>query len=99
MPSGVEIITVVGTQLVPAIWHSFCSKTSCALFGLGTLRLLADDTNATYVPPWETAGCPLGALPGVTPSGDETRYVVGTHVDVVVLGCVIGVMPPHKERT
>jgi hypothetical protein len=103
-PSGVEINCIIGTQPDVASWHSFCSKISG--FGFGGLlleaverRLLAVETNETNVPVFPIAGCELGPFPGVIPSGDETRYVTGAHV-VVVVGddCDRGVAPSHIFR-
>ena len=62
-------------------------------------RLLAVDAKATNVPTFPIAGCELGAFPGVVPSGEDTRYVVGAHAVVVLVeDCDNGVAPSHIVR-
>ena len=60
-------------------------------------KLFAVDTNDTYVPVLPIDGCELAPFPGMIPSGDDTRYVVGVHV-VVVDGGVRGVVPLQMVR-
>jgi hypothetical protein len=83
VPSGVEIISVSGAQelsMVPmVVTHVLRSKISDAPEGLGAVapRLVAAEVKETYNPRSEIEGRELGALPGVVPSADDTKYVSG----------------------
>jgi len=58
-------------------------------------RFRATETNATKLPTSPTTGSELAPLPGVTPSAEETKYVVGMHVGAIVSG----VTPSQILRT
>jgi hypothetical protein len=95
-PSGVEMRVVAIAQPAAAVTHVDVSKTSCAPLGLGAVapRFVAVDSNETNRPVFAIAGCELAPLAGVTPSGEETRNVVGMHVGF----CVNGVTPAQMVR-
>lgn len=69
----------MGTQLLTldpiVVTQVERSKISWAPFGFGAVapRFVAVDAKETYRPVFEIAGSELGLLPGVIPSGVETR--------------------------
>jgi|ERR1700733_11842470 len=89
-PSGVDIRVVLAVQLFST--HVLRWKISCAPFGFGAVapRFDAVDVNETNKPFSDTEGFELGPLPGVVPSGVDTRKVVGVHVSDAT--------PPHVSR-
>src|SRR5580704_14223555 len=97
VPSGVETRVVTETQvlvvLVIVVMQVPRSKTSAKPLGFGAVepRFVAAEVNETKSPCSEMAGFELAPLPEVTPSGVETRKVVGTEV-VVGATVTIGAM-------
>jgi len=91
-PSGVDMRSVSPVQEVNCVAHVRV-KTSASPLGFGAVapRFRAVDTNAIKDAAVEIDGAELGPLPGVLPSGVETRNVVGEHVVVAT--------PPHVLRT
>src|ERR1700735_1808 len=89
-PSGVETRVVLAVQVLST--HVLRWNISCAPFGFGAVapRFDAVDVNETNNPLSDTEGFELAPLPGVMPSGVDTKKVVGVHVSDTT--------PPHVSR-
>jgi hypothetical protein len=92
VPSGVEARMVDGTQVLVGVLSDVMQverqNISEAPLGFGAVgpRFVAEDAKATKSPASAMAGFELARLPGVVPSGVETRYVVGVHPAVGATG-------------
>ena len=89
-PSGVEISVVLAVQVLST--QVLRWKISCAPLGFGAVapRFDAVDVNETNNPVFDIEGFELAPLPGVTPSGVDTKKVVGVHDSDTT--------PPHVSR-
>jgi hypothetical protein len=80
-PSGVDTRSVSAVHEVTAVAHERTNASARPPgFGAVAPRFLALDTNDTKSPADAMDGLELAPLPGVVPSGVETRKVVGTQV-------------------